>query len=71
MRSIALAYPVAMILALVYFGEHYFVDAAAGWLVVLLAWWIADTWEEWRGYESPAFSVRNALARLTSRSRTA
>ena len=70
-RSIALAYPVAMILALVYFGEHYFVDAAAGWLVVLLAWWIADTWEERRGYESPAFSVRNALARLTSRSRTA
>ena len=70
-RSVALAYPVMMILALVYFGEHYFVDAVAGWAVVLFAWWIADTWEARRGLASPAFSVRNELARLNVRSRRA
>lgn len=70
-RSIALVYPVSMILTLVYFGEHYFIDTVAGWAVVLLAWWVADLWESRRGHESPAFSVRNELARLNVRSRRA
>lgn len=67
LRTLALAYPVAMVFTLVYFGEHYVVDALAGWVMVGLAWFAADWWENRRGYESPAFSVRNALARLTAR----
>jgi membrane-associated phospholipid phosphatase len=37
-RYLAFVYPVAMAFALVYLGEHYFVDAAAGALVALGAW---------------------------------
>ncbi|MEI6299671.1 MAG: phosphatase PAP2 family protein, partial [Actinomycetota bacterium] len=45
-RVVALAYPIAMLAALVYFGEHYIIDGIAGWAVVLLAWFIINKWEE-------------------------
>lgn len=67
-RSLALVYPVAMVFTLVYFGEHYVVDAIAGWVMVGLAWAAADWWEKRRGHASPAFNVRNELARLNVRS---
>ena len=70
-RSAALLYPVAMVVTLVYFGEHYVIDAIAGWLMVGLAWFAADWWENRRGHVSPAFAIRSELARLTGRSRTA
>ena len=45
-RFAALAFPVAMLTALVYFGEHFIIDGLAGWAVVLLAWFLANKWEE-------------------------
>jgi membrane-associated phospholipid phosphatase len=48
-RIAAMSFPVAMGTALVYFGEHYLVDVLAGWLVVLLAFALADRWERRRG----------------------
>lgn len=45
-RILALAYPIAMLTALVYFGEHFIIDGLAGWAVVLLAWFLANKWEE-------------------------
>ena len=44
-RIAAIALPLAMLTALVYFGEHYIIDGLAGWTVVLLAWFIANKWE--------------------------
>ena len=44
-RVAALAYPVAMLTALVYFGEHYIIDGIAGWTIVVVAWLIANKWE--------------------------
>ena len=70
-RSVALLYPVAMIFTLVYFGEHYVIDAIAGWVMVGLAWAAADWWEKRRGHASPAFNVGNEFARLSARSRRA
>lgn len=55
-RIVALAHPIAMLTALVYFGEHYIIDGIAGWAIVLLAWFIANKWEE-----------RTALQSLNSR----
>ncbi len=48
-RIVALAYPIAMLTTLVYFGEHYIIDGLAGWVVVLLALSIARKWEERSG----------------------
>ena len=45
-RIAALAFPVAMLTAMVYFGEHFIIDGIAGWAVVLLAWFLANKWEE-------------------------
>jgi membrane-associated phospholipid phosphatase len=45
-RIAALAFPIAMLTALVYFGEHFIIDGLAGWAVVLLAWFLANKWEE-------------------------
>ena len=44
-RGIALIFPLAMAVTLVYFGEHYLIDCIAGWAVVAIAWKIADKWE--------------------------
>ena len=61
-RSVALLFPLAMAVTLMYFGEHFFVDALAGWAVVLLAWWISDRWEARKGWESPSFRVSRGSA---------
>ena len=61
-RAVALLFPLTMAVTLLYFGEHFFVDALAGWAVVVLAWWIADRWETKRGWESPAFRVSRGSA---------
>ena len=42
-----LLYPLAMALALMYFAEHYFVDALAGWAVVGLSFWAWSRIEPW------------------------
>jgi membrane-associated phospholipid phosphatase len=44
-RVALLLHPIAMTVALVYFGEHYVIDALAGFLLVLLAWRGSDWWE--------------------------
>jgi membrane-associated phospholipid phosphatase len=44
-RITALTYPMAMLTALVYFGEHYIVDGLAGWVIVLIVWFITNKWE--------------------------
>ena len=48
-RLASLAYPLAMTLSLVYFGEHYVVDCLAGFLVVSASWIAVDRWEKKRG----------------------
>lgn len=48
-RLASLAYPLAMTLSLVYFGEHYVVDCLAGFLVVSASWIAVDMWEKKRG----------------------
>ena len=47
-RIVAMAYPVAMMFTLVYFGEHWVIDCFVGWLVVFAAFAIADRWEKRR-----------------------
>ena len=37
LRGLMLLYPLAMAVALMYFGEHYFADALAGWVLVGLS----------------------------------
>lgn len=44
-RVTALLFPFTMMVTLVYFGEHYIVDALAGWLLVAFAWWVSNWWE--------------------------
>ncbi len=39
-RALLLLYPLAMAVALMYFAEHYFVDALAGWAIVGGAFWM-------------------------------
>jgi membrane-associated phospholipid phosphatase len=53
-RAVMLLYPLAMTLALMYFAEHYFVDALAGWAVVGLACVVWDRWENRRRDEDAA-----------------
>ena len=52
-RAPFLLFPLVMATTLVYFGEHYFVDAVAGWLLVVAAWNIAQWWEKRKGLPSP------------------
>ena len=53
MRPILAALPIAMTFALVYSGEHYFIDVLAGWGLVALAltggWWLRQHY----GWKSP------------------
>lgn len=39
-RALMLLYPAAMALSLMYFAEHWFIDAVAGWAIVGLSFWI-------------------------------
>jgi membrane-associated phospholipid phosphatase len=70
-RVAAMAFPLSMAVTLVYFGEHWFVDALAGWGVVLLAWSLAGRWERRNGQpEAPPVFSRGS-ARQSAASRTA
>jgi len=70
-RVAAMAFPLSMAVTLVYFGEHWFVDALAGWGVVLLAWNLAGRWERRNDQpEAPPVFSRGS-ARQSAASRTA
>jgi hypothetical protein len=58
-RTAALMYPLAMTVALVYFGEHYVIDCILGFAVVLMAWKVADWWETRRDMSSPLDQLTN------------
>jgi membrane-associated phospholipid phosphatase len=45
-RALMLLYPLSMAVALMYFAEHYFVDALAGWAIVLFSFWMWDRIEK-------------------------
>jgi PAP2 superfamily len=70
-RAPFLLFPVVMAVTLVYFGEHYFVDALAGWVLVLAAWHIAEWWERKKGLESPPSLFSRGSARQSERTPTA
>ncbi len=61
LRSFLLLYPVTMTFALVYSGEHYFVDVLAGWLMVVLALiiggWLRKRFEWVNPFVYPAFGT--------------
>ena len=57
-RIVAMAYPVAMMFTLVYFGEHWVIDCFVGWLVVFAAFAIADRWEKRRAESTDDFTVQ-------------
>ena len=59
LRVLALLYPVAMTVALVYFGEHYVIDCILGFAVVIIAWKIADAWEARQEMSSPLDQLTN------------
>ena len=49
-RAVMLLYPLSMAVALMYFAEHYFVDALAGWAIVVFSFWLWDRIEKrWAG----------------------
>ena len=58
-RVVAMLYPLAMTTALVYFGEHYVVDCLFGFVVVIVAWKLADAWETKRANASPLDQLTN------------
>jgi membrane-associated phospholipid phosphatase len=70
-RAPFLLFPLVMAVTLVYFGEHYFVDAIAGWLLVFSAWQIAEWWERRRGLPSPPPLFSRGSARQNEETRTA
>lgn len=43
-------YPIAMAFSVIYLGQHYFTDVAAGWLYALVTFWIVWGWA--RGAET-------------------
>jgi membrane-associated phospholipid phosphatase len=70
-RILALLYPIAMALTLVYTGEHYVVDILAGAGIALIAWRIAASVtrtisDRWPQADPPQPSARNAVAPSTS-----
>jgi membrane-associated phospholipid phosphatase len=46
-RWLAVLYPIAMGLALVYLGEHYVIDVIAGVVYALATHWAISRWERW------------------------
>jgi membrane-associated phospholipid phosphatase len=60
-RSVLLLYPAAMALSLVYFAEHYVVDAIAGWALVGLSF-LAWHRVEQRSRRRPATAAPSAVA---------
>jgi membrane-associated phospholipid phosphatase len=49
LRWLLLAYPLAMSVGLVYFGEHYVIDIVAGALLAAAVLWACSWWERIRG----------------------
>lgn len=70
-RAPFLLFPAVMAVTLVYFGEHYFVDALAGWGLVLAAWQIAGWWERRKGLPSPPPLFSRGSARQNEATPTA
>ena len=70
-RAPFLLFPAVMAVTLVYFGEHYFVDALAGWGLVLAAWQIAGWWEKRKGLPSPPPLFSRGSARQNEATPTA
>ena len=60
-RVVSLAYPLAMTVALVYFGEHYVIDCLAGFAVVGVSWIAVDWWERKRGLSQRAHDPTGQL----------
>jgi membrane-associated phospholipid phosphatase len=60
-RILAMSFPISMLLTLVYFGEHYIVDALAGWLTVWAAWKLADKWEAREALRTPRRQPESVL----------
>jgi membrane-associated phospholipid phosphatase len=58
-RVIALVYPLSMAFTLIYFGEHWAIDTIMGWATVLVAWKIADRWEQRRGLAATPDQLSN------------
>ena len=58
-RMAAMAYPVAMMFTLVYFGEHWVIDCFVGWIVVVAAFALADRWEKRRTLEPADVQISN------------
>ncbi len=60
-RPLLLLYPISMTFALVYSGEHYFVDVLAGWLMVVLALiiggWMRKRYEWVNPFIYPSFGT--------------
>lgn len=48
-----LLYPIAMMLTLLYSGEHYLIDILVGWAYVLVTMALADWWGRWRTRRVP------------------
>jgi hypothetical protein len=63
LRSLAVAYTVAMSFLLVYYGEHYVLDELAGTLLAIGGWRLAGYWQDaW----APAIKsrLRQAAAKI-------
>jgi PAP2 superfamily len=61
LRCLMLLYPLTMALALMYFAEHYFADALAGWAVVGVSFLVWNRIEVWRAQRN-ASPVDESLA---------
>jgi hypothetical protein len=48
LRVLVLTYPAAMLLALVYFAEHWVIDGFVGWAMVGASFWMWARWEQRR-----------------------
>jgi membrane-associated phospholipid phosphatase len=60
LRPFLTLYPLWMTFALVYSGEHYFVDVLVGWAIVAVALWIGGQLRRRKGWENPFTSPRFA-----------
>ena len=58
LRYVLLAYPLTMAVALMYFAEHYLVDALAGWAVVGISFLV---WNRIEGRRAPTGAVPTSL----------
>lgn len=56
-RAVLVVYPLVMVFALVYGGEHYVVDALLGWLYAVVVEWGCRLWERAAGRKQVAPSA--------------